>query len=115
MAVPEALGGILLQGRWHWTPNSLKIMPAVVSEGLDMSIFLKDAKKTGKKLEKSVKGEKREMAVVHGWTDLGTRPPRARDHLVTGESEGCKEPLESDGMTRHSRGVVEMSRKPGKP
>ncbi|PKI60436.1 hypothetical protein CRG98_019177 [Punica granatum] len=39
----------------------------------------------------------------------------ARNHLVTGENEGCKEPLKCDGTTRHSREVVEMSRKPGKP
>ncbi|PKI73013.1 hypothetical protein CRG98_006588 [Punica granatum] len=39
----------------------------------------------------------------------------ACDHLVTGESEGHEEPLGNDGMTRHSREVVEMSGKPGKP
>ncbi|PKI61999.1 hypothetical protein CRG98_017608 [Punica granatum] len=27
-----------------------------------------------------------------------------RDHLFTGESEGCEEPLERDGTTRQSRG-----------
>ncbi|PKI43212.1 hypothetical protein CRG98_036397 [Punica granatum] len=27
-----------------------------------------------------------------------------RDHLFTGESEGCEEPLEHDGTTRQSRG-----------
>ncbi|PKI61334.1 hypothetical protein CRG98_018269 [Punica granatum] len=39
----------------------------------------------------------------------------ACDHLVTGESEGHEEPLGNDGTTRHSREVVEMSGKPGKP
>ncbi|PKI64110.1 hypothetical protein CRG98_015499 [Punica granatum] len=39
----------------------------------------------------------------------------ARDHLVTRESEGHEEPLGRDGTTRHSREVVEMSRKPEKP
>ncbi|PKI51766.1 hypothetical protein CRG98_027814 [Punica granatum] len=39
----------------------------------------------------------------------------AHDHLVTGESEGREELLESDGTTRRIHGVVEMLRKPGKP
>ena len=52
-----------------------------------MSIFLKDAKKTGKKLEKTVKGERRERR----WCTVERLS--ARDHLVTRKSEGCEEPL----------------------
>ncbi|PKI57934.1 hypothetical protein CRG98_021683 [Punica granatum] len=37
----------------------------------------------------------------------------ARDHLVTGESDGCEEPLESDGTTRLSREMEKTLRKPG--
>ncbi|PKI52276.1 hypothetical protein CRG98_027341 [Punica granatum] len=36
----------------------------------------------------------------------------ARSHLVTGESEGREEPLESDGTTRLSREMEKTSRKP---
>ncbi|PKI68451.1 hypothetical protein CRG98_011140 [Punica granatum] len=39
----------------------------------------------------------------------------AHDRLITGEIESREEPLESVGMTRHGREVVEMSRKPRKP
>ncbi|PKI70251.1 hypothetical protein CRG98_009328 [Punica granatum] len=72
-------------------------------------ILLQAAKKTGKNWKKSEKekGEKRRWYMVERLL--------ARDHLVTGESEGHEEPLGSDGMTRHSREVVEMLRKPGKP
>ncbi|PKI73015.1 hypothetical protein CRG98_006590 [Punica granatum] len=68
MAVPEAPGGILLQGR-------------------------KERNGGGARLSGS----------------------RHATTLVTGESEGHEEPLGNDGMTRHSREVVEMSGKPGKP
>ncbi|PKI48753.1 hypothetical protein CRG98_030854 [Punica granatum] len=32
-------------------------------------------------------------------------PPSDRDHLFTGEGEGCEEPLECDGTTQQSRGA----------
>ncbi|OWM65115.1 hypothetical protein CDL15_Pgr027185 [Punica granatum] len=31
--------------------------------------------------------------------------PSDRDHLFTGEGEGCEEPFERDGTTRQSRGT----------
>ncbi|OWM63156.1 hypothetical protein CDL15_Pgr027007 [Punica granatum] len=31
--------------------------------------------------------------------------PSDRDHLFTGEGEGCEEPFERDGTTRRSRGT----------
>ncbi|PKI63909.1 hypothetical protein CRG98_015690 [Punica granatum] len=37
----------------------------------------------------------------------------ARDHLVTGESEGHEEPLGSDGTTRHGRGKKWRAEDPG--
>ncbi|PKI51930.1 hypothetical protein CRG98_027686 [Punica granatum] len=54
--------------------------------------------------------EKREK-----WRWCAVERLSALDHLVTGESEGHEEPLGNDGTTRHSREVVEMSGKPGKP
>ncbi|PKI58985.1 hypothetical protein CRG98_020630 [Punica granatum] len=55
-------------------------------------------------------GEKREK-----WRWCAVERLSARDHLVTGESESHEESLGNDGTTRHSREVVEMSGKPGKP
>ncbi|PKI46496.1 hypothetical protein CRG98_033112 [Punica granatum] len=89
-AVPVHRGGLFVRGRLRWIPKGLRITPAVVSRE-----------------EHTEKRGKWRWCMV-GWLS-------ARDPLVTGESEGCKEPLESDGTTRHSRGMVEMSRKPGKP
>ncbi|PKI70301.1 hypothetical protein CRG98_009293 [Punica granatum] len=54
--------------------------------------------------------EKREK-----WRWCTVKRLSARNHLGTRESEGHEEPLGSDDTTRHSREVVEMSRKPGKP
>ncbi|PKI56391.1 hypothetical protein CRG98_023194 [Punica granatum] len=62
--------------------------------------------KTGKNLWRE-KSEK--------WRWCAVERLLARDHLVTGESEGHEDPLGNDGTTRHSREVVEMSGKPGKP
>ncbi|PKI66970.1 hypothetical protein CRG98_012635 [Punica granatum] len=71
----EAPGGLLVQDRWHWTPNGMRITPVEV------------------------------LCMVERLS--------ARNHLVTGESEGCEEPLESDGTTRLSREIEKTLRKPG--
>ncbi|PKI50067.1 hypothetical protein CRG98_029536 [Punica granatum] len=65
------------------------------------------AKKTGKnwKDPRREKGEK--------WRRCMVERLSARNHLVTGESKGREEPLESDGMTRLSREMEKTSRKPG--
>ncbi|PKI69369.1 hypothetical protein CRG98_010251 [Punica granatum] len=89
-AVPIDQGGLFVRGRLHWIPKGLRITPAVVSGGEHM--------------------EKREK-----WRWCAVERLSARDHLVTGESEGHEEPLVNDGTIRHSREVVEMSGKLGKP
>ncbi|PKI53384.1 hypothetical protein CRG98_026224 [Punica granatum] len=63
----------------------------------------------------------REVAAVTTWRKSGWHDSSDhgieqglsdRDHLFTGESEGCEEPLECDGTTRRSRGrkrIVDLS------
>ncbi|PKI66322.1 hypothetical protein CRG98_013284 [Punica granatum] len=70
-------------------------------------LLMQDAKKTGKNFKdpRREKGEKWQRCMVERLS--------ARNHLVTGESEGREEPLESDGTTRLSREMEKTSRKPG--
>ncbi|PKI53387.1 hypothetical protein CRG98_026227 [Punica granatum] len=56
-----------------------------------------DQERPIKTVKPDKKGEvKRRLCAVVGLSD--------RDHLFTGESEGCEEPLEHDGTTGQSRG-----------
>ncbi|PKI38866.1 hypothetical protein CRG98_040737 [Punica granatum] len=109
-AVPVDRDGIFVRGQLRWIPKRLRIAPVVVLGGEHAYIFRKSKTKSG--------GSRwsfgsREKSGKWRWCTVGRLS--ARNHLVTEESEGCKEPLENDGTTHHSRGVVEMSRKPGKP
>ncbi|OWM74513.1 hypothetical protein CDL15_Pgr005092 [Punica granatum] len=84
------LAGVLRDGsRRSW------VVPNVPNPGQARNSERKFGKEEGDPVKKKL---------VERWLCTVDRPSD-RDHLFTGEGEGCEEPLEHDGTTRQSRGA----------